>query len=73
MKTPTDDIHIDPSLDRLATHQPAFDFLCDLWDQLVRYKAGSSHDEAVVALLQNLESRIVATALVLNIRLKMRD
>jgi hypothetical protein len=31
MNIPTDDIHIDPSLDRLDAHQPTFDFLGDLW------------------------------------------
>ena len=68
---PGNGIHIDPSRDERA--HPTLDFLGDLWDQVVRFRTGAPHEAFVIALLMQLESRLVATALILKIKSEMSD
>ena len=70
MKNVTENIPIDPSLDPTDLG-PIFDLLADLWDQVVRFKNQTQHDEFVVALLTDLEHRLVATALVLRVKTRL--
>jgi hypothetical protein len=61
-------IHLDPSLDRPVAHQELCDLLCGLWTQILLAKGRYQADTFENALLTDLESRLVAMALVLRIK-----
>ena len=45
--------------------------MCDLWDQVGRFKSDCRGDEFVLALLTDLEDRLVAIGVVLVAKIKM--
>ena len=66
-----DDVHLDPSLDLSPAHQQLFDLLCGLWAQVRLAQDSSSGDQFAVSLLKDLESRLMAMALVLKVKSNM--
>ena len=54
-----------------STYEPVYGFLQDLWEQTKLFQSTGRHDEFVNSLLADLESRLVAIAVVLRARERM--
>ena len=67
----SDDAHLDPSRDVPEAYQSVLGLLCDLWDQVRCFRSCCPPNEFVLALLADLESRLVAMGVVLKAKAKM--
>ena len=66
-----DDAHLDPSRDVPEAYQSMLGFLCDLSDKIRCFRLCCPRNEFVLALLADLESRLVAIGVVLKVKIKM--
>ena len=66
-----DDAHLDPSRDVPEAYQAMLGLLYDLWDQVRCFRSCCPPNEFVLALLADLESRLVAIGVVLRAKIKM--
>ena len=66
-----DDAHLDPPRDVPEAYQSMFGLLCDLSDQVRCFRSCCPPNEFVVALLTDLESRLVTMGVVLKAKAKM--
>ena len=67
----SDDAHLDPSRDVPEAYQSLLGLLHDLWDQVRCFRSCCPSNEFVLALLSDLESRLVAIGVVLSVKIKM--
>ena len=71
MTTSFDDAHIDPSRDLPEAYQPMLGLLRDLWNQVCSFRSCCPRDTFLLALLADLESRLVAIVVVLKAKARM--
>jgi hypothetical protein len=71
MRNAFDGIHLDPSQDTAELYQATLDLLSDMWNQVSRLKSACDGDPFASALLTDLETRVVAAGLLLNLKIKL--
>ena len=71
MKSPLEGIHLDPSQDVPEPYLSTLALLCDLSEQVGRFRSGCRGNEFVLALLTHLEGHLVAMGVVLVTKIEM--
>jgi hypothetical protein len=71
MQSPFDFAHLDPSCDPPERYRAAFELLASLWCQLRAFRSASPQDEFLTGFTAQLESDLVAAALILAIQVEL--
>jgi hypothetical protein len=63
-------VHLDPASDPPEHYLAAFEMLGDIWGQLHAFRSACPQDEFLSQLITHLENQLVATGLVLTIKIE---
>ncbi|MCK1538193.1 MULTISPECIES: hypothetical protein [unclassified Bradyrhizobium] len=71
MQPPFDFVHLDPSSDPPEPYQDAVELFCELWAKLRGFQSRCAQDQVLLAVIRDLEHRLIAAGLILAIQLEL--